>query len=200
MYSVVLMMALSGGAEAPAFCHGCSGCSGSCSCSGSCHGRFRLFGGHHRCHGCHGCSGCSGGCCGGEVVACCGGAPACTGCCGGVIVAPPVAPPPAVKPMPKETIPAPKPNVKPTAAPATLVVSLPAEARLTIDGATTRSTTSTRLFVSPTLQPGQDYVYTLRAEIVRDGQTVAQEQRVTVRAGEETQVPFTFAQGVVASR
>src|SRR5438552_19157443 len=48
MYSVVLLMALSGGAEAPdCHKHSCHGCSGGCSgyvetchggCSGSCHG------------------------------------------------------------------------------------------------------------------------------------------------------------------
>src|ERR1700722_19846309 len=65
MYSVVLMVAMAGGAETPALfnnsCHGCCGysCSGySYSCSGccgysSCHGcrGFSLFGGK----GCHGC-------------------------------------------------------------------------------------------------------------------------------------------------
>ena len=63
MYSVVLLMALSGG-EAPALGHhdGCSGCTGYVSCSGCCGG----------------CSGCSG-CCGGYVVSCTG----CSGCCGG---------------------------------------------------------------------------------------------------------------------
>ena len=58
MYSVVMMMALTGGAEAPDFghrssCSSCSGCScyiSSCSgCHSSCHSRGRLFGGrHHR--------------------------------------------------------------------------------------------------------------------------------------------------------
>ena len=57
MYSVVLLMALSGGGDVPAFGHhdGCSGCTGYVSCSGCCGG----------------CSGCSG-CCGGYVVSCTG--------------------------------------------------------------------------------------------------------------------------------
>jgi uncharacterized protein (TIGR03000 family) len=103
MYSVVLMVAMTGGAEAPSSwfgrggsCHGdCyGGCSGSCSgysggCSGwSCHGGGHschgggFFGGH-RSHGCcggglfsHSCHG-GNGCCGGN--SCHGG----YGCCGG---------------------------------------------------------------------------------------------------------------------
>ncbi len=54
MYSVVLMMAVSGGAEIPDFhrrrchrCHGCSYCWGCYGCQG-CHG-------YYRCHGCYGC-------------------------------------------------------------------------------------------------------------------------------------------------
>jgi uncharacterized protein (TIGR03000 family) len=99
-----------------------------------------------------------------------------------------------------EKVPAPGTETSQVAAPATILVNLPAEAKLLIDGASTTSTSSTRLFVSPNLQPGQEYVYTLRAEILRDGQTIAQEQRVTVRAGEETRVPITFAQGGVVAR
>jgi len=99
------------------------------------------------------------------------------------------------KPPMKEKVPATE-----TAAPATIVVSLPANARLTIDGNATASTSATRTFVSPTLQFGRTYTYTLRAEVVTDGQTVAQEQTINVRAGEETRVPFTFATGGVASR
>jgi uncharacterized protein (TIGR03000 family) len=110
----------------------------------------------------------------------------------------PVAPVvPEKKKMP-EKIPA--PGTVQSEAPATILVTLPAEAKLTIDGASTKSTSASRLFQSPNLRPGRDYVYTLRAEVVRDGQNVAQEQRVTVRAGEETRVPFTFSTGGVASR
>jgi uncharacterized protein (TIGR03000 family) len=87
-------------------------------------------------------------------------------------------------------------------APATILVTLPAEAKLTVDGAPTTSTSSERRLVSPTLQPGREYYYTLTAEISRDGQApIRQTQRITVRAGEETRVPFTFAStAVTASR
>jgi uncharacterized protein (TIGR03000 family) len=195
MYSVVLMMAADFGHK----CHGCDGgcMAASCSgCSGACHGeRKKLFGGHgchgcsgchgerkklfggHGCHGCNGCNGCT--------------APACTGCCGGE------APKEPAKTMPKgEKVPAPMK----TSAPATISVTLPADARLTVDGVATRSTSASRLFVTPDLSVGFDYVYTLRAEVVVDGQTVAQSQRVTVRGGYMTNVPFSFSSQQVASR
>jgi uncharacterized protein (TIGR03000 family) len=85
-------------------------------------------------------------------------------------------------------------------APATIIVSLPAEATLTIDGNATKSTSARRIFTSPALEMGQEYVYSLRAEIVRDGQTVAETQQVTVRAGAEVPVQFTMTSQGVATR
>ncbi len=86
------------------------------------------------------------------------------------------------------------------AAPATILVSLPAAAKLIVDGVPTNSASTQRTFVSPNLEAGSDYFYTLRAEFVRDGQTVVQTQRVTVRAGETTQANFDFSTQGVASR
>jgi uncharacterized protein (TIGR03000 family) len=74
---------------------------------------------------------------------------------------------------------------------------------LTIDGAATKSTSATRLFVSPVLAPRQAYEYTLKAEIVRDGTTLSATERVTVRAGAETEVslsPTQFATASVAQK
>lgn len=227
MYSLVLMMALTGSGEAPAFGHhGCHGCCGGC--WGGCHG---LFGGHG-CHGCCGgysygcCGGCYGGCYGGYSYGCCGGgwggsSYGCCGggcyggytyggcyggyygCCGGGYAAPYMAPagaPPGGPPPgggapaggPEKT---PKPPVSGGGdkekevrgpAPATITVSLPADAKLMIDDTATRSTSATRTFVSPSLTPGQEYHYTLKAEIVREGRTLSAMERVTVRAGEDT--------------
>jgi uncharacterized protein (TIGR03000 family) len=83
-----------------------------------------------------------------------------------------------------------------TAAPATLVVTLPADARLTIAGAPTTSTSSTRVFVSPTLQPGKAYRYTLEASFVQDGKPVVVKKSVRVRAGRQTEVALTPATAV----
>ncbi len=228
MYSMVLMMALGGGAATPAACHGCwggggggchggwsagchgggwRGCNGGglfgrhgCYSGGGCYASSGCNGGGHRCfgglfgrHGCHGGgNGCyaSGGCYGGR------------GCHGGVIyhgghgchggkAAPAGAAP--------EQIPAPPTKTKEARASrsATLVVSLPAEAKLTIDGTPTTSTSASRVFVTPELGEG-NYAYTLQAELTRDGQAVTTSERVTVRAGQETRVALEFpTEGIV---
>jgi uncharacterized protein (TIGR03000 family) len=73
-------------------------------------------------------------------------------------------------------------------APATVRVILPADAKLTFDGQATRSTSATRLFVTPPLESGKRYHYTLTAKYARDGQTITIERTVSVRAGRETVV------------
>src|SRR6516162_5213287 len=71
---------------------------------------------------------------------------------------------------------------------ATLRVTLPADAKLTIEGQATRSTSAQRLFVTPPLEAGKRYSYTLSATFVRTGKTITVEQEVLVRAGRETVV------------
>jgi uncharacterized protein (TIGR03000 family) len=77
--------------------------------------------------------------------------------------------------------------------PATLVVRLPAGARLTIAGQPTRSTGATRRFVSPPLEPGKSYTYELRAEVGDEGRTVSATRTVTVGAGRQSQVEFDLS-------
>jgi hypothetical protein len=146
MYSVVLLMALSGSAGSPAFGHhdGCSGCAGYASCSGCCGGYVMTCCGGSACTGCCGgcsgyasCTGCSGdchgktrhhffgkhrqshGCCGG----CCGGTvisyDTCGGCsgCGGTVIAP--AAPPVMEAPKKEMAPMPKGKSEEVRTPAT---------------------------------------------------------------------------------
>jgi uncharacterized protein (TIGR03000 family) len=81
----------------------------------------------------------------------------------------------------------------------TILVNLPSDARLTVDGAPTTSTSDSRVLVREDLQPGYEYYYTLRAEAVVGGQTVTQMQRVAVRPGEQTRVAFDFSSSGVAS-
>ncbi|HZZ80553.1 MAG TPA: TIGR03000 domain-containing protein [Gemmataceae bacterium] len=85
-------------------------------------------------------------------------------------------------------------------APATIVVSLPADARLIVDGAATTSTSAVRTLVTPVLVNGSDYVYTMQAEITREGRVQTQSQQVTVRSGETSNVQFNFSTSSVASR
>src|SRR5690348_5543192 len=62
---------------------------------------------------------------------------------------------------------------------ATLVVTLPEDAKLTIDDEPTASTSDTRIFSTRGLTPGQDYVYTLKAKVTRDGETLSVTKKVT---------------------
>jgi len=238
MYSVVLLMALSGNADAAAFgnkgcngCNGCYGCDGGCfgcdGCNGCKGGKMfggmKLFGGKG-CNGCNGCDGgcfgCDGGCngckggglfskwknkgcngCNGGCHGCdggCHGYNGCNGCNGGHIHN-------GCNGCDGGHIhngcngghvhgghAAVTPSAQPAAA--TIVVSLPAEARLTIDDNATTSTSERRVFVSPTLDAGQEYYYTLKAEL--NGQTKT--ERVTVRAGEEVKVNIAFVPAVAS--
>jgi uncharacterized protein (TIGR03000 family) len=77
-----------------------------------------------------------------------------------------------------------------SASPATLVVSLPANGRLTINDAGTVSKGERRVFVSPPLEQGFDYYYTLKAEFPSNGAVLSTIRRVSVRAGEQASVTF----------
>jgi uncharacterized protein (TIGR03000 family) len=85
-------------------------------------------------------------------------------------------------------------------APATIVVELPADAKLLIDDSPTTSTSGRRVFVSPDLDPGREYHYTLKAEAMRDGKVVKVEKQVAVRGGETTPVTLVLPPAQVAQR
>jgi uncharacterized protein (TIGR03000 family) len=237
MYSVVLMMALSGGGEAVDFghrkaCHGggapvcsgyaapacsgyvapvssgyvgCTGVSGS-ACTGRAHGHRACTGGglfsKLRKHGCHGgavaCSGggYSGTCYGGSSYGGCVGSSPYGGCVGGmgggIYVAPKGETP---KVMPKEIKEIKEIKKTSITAPATIVVSLPAAATLTVDGNPTTSTSAQRTLVTPSLETDSTYIYTLQVQV--NGQT--QTQQIRVRGGQTAQAQFSFPQ-TVASR
>jgi uncharacterized protein (TIGR03000 family) len=209
MYSIVLMAALTGSADVPAFGHrggGCCGCCGnySCGCCGNygcgCGGGGGRRGGHRHGGGC-GCCGYaySCGCCGNNY--CCGSSCG-SGCCdsgymeGGA--APSHAMPSGKEP---EKIGKPKAPKKETRGPAaaTIIVSLPADAKLIVDDTVTTSTSASRVLTTPELELGQDYHYNLKAEVVLDGKTVTMAKRVAVRAGEQTSVSL-FPETSLAQR
>jgi len=198
-------------------CHGGHGCSGYCSgyvsygcsgygCSGSCHGGHGLFNKHG--HGGHGCSGYSN-CCGYVNYSCCGctGGNVYYGGMGGMPMGAPMGAPMGGPQMQKAPAPTPggaatpveprrtdtKPPAALNAAPAKVLVSLPVDASLTIDGQSTTSTGTSREFVSPALESGKDYVYTLTVNVVREGKTVSESKTVLVRAGETSTISFGLA-------
>jgi uncharacterized protein (TIGR03000 family) len=85
------------------------------------------------------------------------------------------------------------------ASPATIVVTLPEDAKLTIDDEPTVSTSGRRVFTTPALAEGTDYTYTLKAEVIRDGKIQSIARRVTVHAGKETQVSIEIPSATVAA-
>jgi uncharacterized protein (TIGR03000 family) len=236
MYSVVLMMAMTSGADVPVdgllhrsgnccstscsgsysgTCYGgCYGsyygsCYGSCygsaaySCNGgSCNGGHRLLGGGlfsgHRHGSCSGsCSGSyAGNCCGSYTAGCSGSYYG--GCSGSYWVVPGDKKPEDKKPedkKPEDKKPIGELNAP---APATVIVSLPADAKLLVDGAATTSTSAERTFVSPKLMPNSVYRYTLKAEFMKDGQPVSVTKTIEVRAGMETRVTIDASEAVAS--
>jgi uncharacterized protein (TIGR03000 family) len=86
----------------------------------------------------------------------------------------------------------PKPASAQINAPATIVVSLPKDAKLTIDHTLTNSTSATRVFASPSLEAGMEYYYTLKGEMIRDGRSISTSKTIAVHAGDEARVELAF--------
>lgn len=76
---------------------------------------------------------------------------------------------------------------------ATLVVHLPANARLYVNEALCSMTSATRTIRTPRLEAGRNYTYTIKTEVVRGGQTVVQTRQVTFQAGNRILVDFSAA-------
>ena len=219
MYSMVLMAALTSSGTAPdtflkghhgghgsyvvtcyggsASCYGCSGM-GSCyggwnncgggggSCFGTCAGGWGVHGyGAFGCHGCYGCYGCYG----------------CTGYAPGYV---PNYNPHSPIPSDNDTLPAPKKanGDKETMTPtkAKLIVELPADAKLTVDGHEMKTVSGRGVFTTPSLKKGETYYYELSVEVVREGKPVAENRRVIVRAGEEVRASFIDRDAVSTAR
>jgi uncharacterized protein (TIGR03000 family) len=76
------------------------------------------------------------------------------------------------------------------AAPASVIVRVPADAQLWFDGVPVTQVGTQRVFASPPLQPGTTYTYQIRARWTSDGHPVEQTQQVLVRSGERVTVDF----------
>jgi uncharacterized protein (TIGR03000 family) len=177
---------------------GCSSGYGGCS-SGYGYGGCTSGYGYGGCTSGYGYGGCTsgygyGGCSTGGYI---GGTSGCTS--GGF--APQSFVPADKKMLPKgsEPVPAPK-KTSQSSAPATIIVSLPADARLFVDGNATTSTTARRTLVTPELDFGTTYAYSMRVEIIRDGQVQSQTQQVNVTGGQTAAVQFNLSSPSVASR
>jgi uncharacterized protein (TIGR03000 family) len=91
-------------------------------------------------------------------------------------------------------------SAAPSLSSATLVVELPAEATLTVDGAATAQKTAVRTFSTPALDAGKDYFYTLTATVERGGKMETVTKKVTVKAGETTRVALEPTTEAVAAK
>src|SRR5438270_9486748 len=76
------------------------------------------------------------------------------------------------------------------ASPAYLVVTVPADAEVEIEGAKTKATGELRRYQSPPLQAGVKYHYTIKATWKEDGKDRTLQLDVPVSAGNETPVDF----------
>ena len=73
---------------------------------------------------------------------------------------------------------------------AQFTVEVPASAELYLEGVKTRQTGTTRVFVSPRLTPGQNYVYEIRARWMENGQPIEHTRNLVVTAGQRVTVHF----------
>ena len=76
---------------------------------------------------------------------------------------------------------------------ATVVVKLPADAKLTIDGEATTSTSAERTFESPALEAGKVYSYALEARYLKDGKMVTVSKKIKIEAGKVSNVDLLEA-------
>lgn len=74
--------------------------------------------------------------------------------------------------------------------PASIHVTLPANATLTLNGDKTSETGENRWYVTPPLDPGKNYSATIKIHFVRDGNDFSIERKVTLRAGKIKHVNF----------
>lgn len=207
MYSVVMMMVMSGAPEMPAFggrgCNGGNACRGGYGCNGAvvngCTGGAGWGCNGGACYGCNGgnaCNGCRGGglfgrhrnrgCHGGNACHGCQGGGcwgANAGCCGVVTMGC------------TGGVGCQGGVVVGGAAvmadmPATVCINLPANAKLYFDGAATTATGATRNFSTPALTAGVEHTYTVTAEL--DGKKTTAKV-VSVRAGQTSTLTLTDA-------
>ena len=83
----------------------------------------------------------------------------------------------------------------PAAGTAQITVRVPPDATLWVDSMQSTQTGPVRTFVTPaTLQPGQSYSYTLKAQWTENGQPVVRERRVDFQAGNQVIVDLTQGQ------
>jgi uncharacterized protein (TIGR03000 family) len=72
-----------------------------------------------------------------------------------------------------------------------LTIVVPADAKLYIEDQPTQSTGTFRQFISPELEANKNYVYTVRADVEKNGQKISGKEELRVKAGDHATVKFT---------
>jgi uncharacterized protein (TIGR03000 family) len=67
---------------------------------------------------------------------------------------------------------------------------VPADAKLYIENQPTQLTGTRREFISPRLEAGKEYLYTLRAEVEKNGKRMSGTEELPVKAGDHRTVEF----------
>src|SRR5438270_4276593 len=111
---------------------------------------------------------------------------------------PPTAPPPAPEAEKKATTPPPPTAAAPINT-ATLVVSLPADASLTVNDQNLGTAGPARTFVTPTLTAGR-YYYDFKITADRDGTSTLASRRVYFTPGQTVNVDLSFPAPTLAQR
>jgi uncharacterized protein (TIGR03000 family) len=75
-----------------------------------------------------------------------------------------------------------------------LTVNVPDDAKVYLQDQLMTLGGTQRRFVTPQLPAGSDHVYTLRVEVVRDGQTITKTTQAPVAVGQEVEVTVTLDQ------
>jgi uncharacterized protein (TIGR03000 family) len=78
-----------------------------------------------------------------------------------------------------------------------ITVRLPADAKLFVDDLACPLTSATRTFETPPLEAGRAYTYTFKAEVTRNGKVLTTTQRLRFDAGKPLEVDLRNALGTV---
>jgi uncharacterized protein (TIGR03000 family) len=111
--------------------------------------------------------------------------------------------PPSDKKEPKKDEPKKDEGKKPLVArpaPATMVLSLPAGARLAVEGQDLSGAGGVRTFRTPDLEPGQEYAYTVTATLLINERAEIETLQVEVSAGEISRASFEKLFALTAQR
>ena len=85
-----------------------------------------------------------------------------------------------------------RPSSQPTAGVAYLNVNVPEDAKVYLQDKLMTIGGTDRRFVTPQMQAGVEHLYTVKVEVVRNGQTVSKTAQAAVAAGQEVAVAVAF--------